>query len=124
MRYLSYIYRAAANFAFLALVYFSLNFIGTYQQRAIIAGLVLAYAGMRAISATRSFVFFKAIQKLELETRRLGGLAGEGPSAVASRKALVADVVNQRQSGEMKAYIDLFFLAIIAVLCIAKIVTD
>ena len=63
MKYLSYIYRAAANFAFLALVYFSLNFIGTYQQRAIIAALVLAYAGMRALSALRSFYFFKAIQK-------------------------------------------------------------
>lgn len=124
MRYLSYIYRTAANFAFLALVYFSLNFIGTYQQRAIIAGLVLAYSGMRAISAVSSFVFFKAIQNLELETRRLGGLAGEGPSAVGARRALVSDVVNQRQAGEMKAYIDLFFLAIIAVLCIAKIVTE
>lgn len=124
MKYLSYIYRAAANFAFLALVYFSLNFIGTYQQRAIVAGLVLAYAGMRAISGVGSFVFFKAIHKLELETRRLGGLAGEGPSAVASRKALVGDVFNQRQSGEMKAYIDLFFLAVIAVLCIAKIVAE
>ncbi|MCX7318605.1 MAG: hypothetical protein NT113_03575 [Hyphomicrobiales bacterium] len=124
MKYLSYVYRAAANFAFLAVVYFSLNFIATYHQRAIVAGLVLAYAGMRAVSALRSFVFFKAIQKLELETRRLGGLAGEGPSAVGSRRALVGDVVTQRQAGEMKAYIDLFFLAIIVVLCIAKIVTD
>jgi hypothetical protein len=124
MTYLSYIYRAVANFAFLALVYFSLNFIGTYQQRAIIAGLVLAYTTMRAISAARSFNFFKAIQKLELETRRLGGLSGEGPSAVANRKIIVGDVVAQRQAGEMKSYIDLFFLAIIGVLCVAKIVTD
>jgi hypothetical protein len=33
-------------------------------------------------------------------------------------------VVEQRQAGEMKSYMDLFFLAIIGVLCIAKIVTD
>lgn len=124
MRYLSYIYRAVSNFAFLALAYYSLNFIGSYQQRAIIAGLVLVYAATRAISAARSFYFYKSIQKLELETRRLGGLAGEGPAAVANRKALVGEVVGQREAGEMKSYIDLFFLAIIVVLCIAKIVTN
>lgn len=124
MKYLSYIYRAVANFAFLALAYFSLNFIGNYQQRAIVAALLLAYAGMRALSALRSFHFFKSIHKLELETRRLGGLAGEGPAAVAARKALVGDVVEQRQAGEMKSYIELFFLAMIAMLCVAKIVTD
>ncbi|KAA0076198.1 hypothetical protein [Tardiphaga sp. P9-11] len=124
MKYLSYAYRFLSNFAFLALVYFSLNFVGTYQQRAIVAALVLAYAGMRAISALRTFVFFKAIEKLELETRRLGGLAGEGPSAVSSRKAVVKDVVDQRQAGEMKSYVDLLFLGIIVVLCIAKIVTE
>ncbi|KZD24831.1 hypothetical protein [Tardiphaga robiniae] len=123
MKYLSYAYRFISNFAFLALVYFSLNFVGTYQQRAIVAALVLAYAGMRAISALRTFVFFKAIEKLELEARRLGGLAGEGPSAVSSRKAVVKNVVEQRQAGEMKSYIDLLFLGIIVVLCIAKIVT-
>jgi hypothetical protein len=124
MKYLSYAYRFLSNFAFLALVYFSLNFVGTYQQRAIVAALVLAYAAMRAISALRTFVFFKAIEKLEVETRRLGGLAGEGPAAVGSRKAVVKDVVDQRQAGEMKSYIDLLFLGIIVMLCIAKIVTE
>ncbi|MDR6659825.1 hypothetical protein AB7714_02290 [Tardiphaga sp. 1201_B9_N1_1] len=123
MKYLSYAYRFISNFAFLALVYFSLNFVGAYQQRAIVAALVLAYAGMRAISALRSFVFFKAIEKLELEARRLGGLSGEGPAAVATRKMVVKDVVEQRQAGEMKSYIDLLFLGIIVVLCIAKIVS-
>jgi hypothetical protein len=78
---------------------------------------------MRAISALRSFVFFKAIEKLELEARRLGGLSGEGPAAVATRKMVVKDVVEQRQAGEMKSYIDLLFLGIIVVLCIAKIVS-
>jgi hypothetical protein len=123
MKYLSYAYRFISNFAFLALVYFSLNFVGAYQQRAIVAALVLAYAGMRAISALRSFVFFKAIEKLELEARRLGGLSGEGPAAVATRRTVVKDVVEQRQAGEMKSYIDLLFLGIIVVLCIAKIVS-
>ncbi|MGM4918552.1 hypothetical protein [Tardiphaga sp. 813_E8_N1_3] len=123
MKYLSYAYRFISNFAFLALVYFSLNFVGTYQQRAIVAILVLAYAGMRAISALRTFIFFKAIEKLELEARRLGGLSGEGPAAVATRRTVVKDVVEQRQAGEMKSYIDLLFLGIIVVLCIAKIVS-
>lgn len=123
MKYLSYAYRFISNFAFLALVYFSLNFVGTYQQRAIVATLVLAYAGMRAISALRTFIFFKAIEKLELEARRLGGLSGEGPAAVATRRTVVKDVVEQRQAGEMKSYIDLLFLGIIVVLCIAKIVS-
>ena len=122
MNYLSYIYRFVSNFAFLALVYFSLNAIGAYEQRTIFAALVLAYASMRAISALRTFYFFKSIERLEFETRRLGGLSMEGPSAVASRKAIVKDVVEQRQAGEMMSYMDLMFLGIIAVLCIAKIV--
>jgi hypothetical protein len=124
MKYLSYVYRFVSNFAFLALVYFSLNFVGSYQQRAVVAALVLAYAAMRAVSAARTFYFFKSIEKLELETRRLGGLSGEGPSAVAARKLIVKDVVDQRQAGEVKSYVDLMFLGIIVMLCIAKIVTD
>ena len=123
MKILSYVYRFVSNFAFLALVYFSLNFIGQYQQRTIIAALVLAYAAMRAISALRSFYFFKCIERLEFETRRLGGLSMEGPSAVASRKLIVKEVVELRQAGEMKSYIDLLFLGIIGVLCVAKIVS-
>ena len=122
MKYLSYIYRFVSNFAFLALVYFSLNAIGGYGQRTIFAALVLAYAAMRAVSALRTFYFYKSIERLEFETRRLGGLSMEGPSAVASRKAIVKDVVEQRQAGEMMSYMDLMFLGIIAVLCIAKIV--
>ena len=122
MKFLGYLYRFVANFAFLALVYFSLNAIGGYGQRTIFAALVLAYAAMRAISALRTFYFYKSIERLEFETRRLGGLSMEGPSAVASRKAIVKDVVEQRQAGEMMSYMDLMFLVIIAVLCIAKIV--
>jgi hypothetical protein len=123
MKFLSYAYRFTSNFAFLALVYFSLNFVTGYQQRAMLAGLILLYAAMRAISALRAFYFFKAIERLELEARRLGGVAQEGQAAVMTRKAIVKDVVDQRQAGEMKTYIDLLFLGIIVVLCIAKIVT-
>jgi len=124
MKYLSYGYRFVSNFAFLAMVYFSLNFLTNYQQRAIIAGLVLAYAATRAVSALRSFYFFKCIERLELEARRLGGLSGEGPAQSLARRGIVREVVELRQSGEMKAYIDLLFLSLIVILCVAKIVTE
>ena len=51
-------------------------------------------------------------------------LAGEGPAALASRKQVVGDVALLRRDGEMKSYIDLLFLALVVVLCVAKIVTD
>jgi hypothetical protein len=41
MKFLSYAYRFLSNFVFLALVYYSLNFLEKYQQRAIVAILVL-----------------------------------------------------------------------------------
>jgi len=124
MKFLSYAYRFLSNFAFLALVYFSLNFMEKYQQRAILAILVLVYAGMRAASALRSFYFFARIERLEFETRRLAGLAAEGPSASAARKIVISDVADLRRSGEVKSYIDLFFLALVVLLCATKIVTD
>jgi hypothetical protein len=58
MQVLGYVYRVVSNFAFLALVYYSLNFMEKYHQRATIAILVLIYAGMRAASALRSFYFY------------------------------------------------------------------
>jgi hypothetical protein len=64
----------------MALVYYSLNFMEKYQQRAIVAILVLVYAAMHAVSALRSFYFFQRIERLELEARRLAGMAGEGPA--------------------------------------------
>jgi hypothetical protein len=124
MKFLSYAYRFSSNFAFLALVYFSLNVMEKYQQRAILAILVLVYAAMRAASALRSFYFFARIERLEFETRRLGGLAGEGPSAGAARKQIIGDVADLRRAGEVKSYIDLLFLALVVLLCAAKIVTD
>ncbi|MDB5609245.1 MAG: hypothetical protein JWP25_6145 [Bradyrhizobium sp.] len=123
MRFLGYAYRFVSNFIFLALVYYSLNFMGRYQQRAIVAILVLVYASMRAASAFRSFHFFQRIERLELEARRLASLAGEGPAA-ASRKQIVDDVGALRRDGEMKSYIDLLFLALVILLCISKIVTE
>lgn len=55
MKLLSYAYRFLSNFVFLALVYYSLNFMEKYQQRAVVAILVLVYAAMRAATALRSF---------------------------------------------------------------------
>jgi len=124
MKFLGYAYRFISNFVFLAVVYFSLNFMEKYQQRAILAILVLVYAAMRAASALRSFYFFQRIERLEAEARRLASLAGEGPSASAARRQIVGEVGALRQAGEMKAYIDLLFLALIVLLCVAKIVTD
>jgi hypothetical protein len=124
MKFLSYAYRFVSNFVFLALVYYSLNFLEKYQQRAIVAILVLAYASMRSASALRSFYFFQRIERLEFEARRLIGATGEGPAASAARKQTVGDVAELRRAGEIKSYIDLLFLTLVVLLCISKIVTD
>jgi hypothetical protein len=124
MKFLSYAYRFLFNFIFLALVYYSLNSIEKYQQRAVLAILVLIYSAMRAASALRSFYFFQKIERLELEARRLAGLTGEGPAASSARKHIVSEVSELRRGGEMMSYIDLLFLALIVLLCVSKIVTD
>jgi hypothetical protein len=124
MKFLGYAYRFASNFVFLAAVYYSLNFMEKYPQRAILALLILIYAGMHAASALRSFYFFQRIERLEAEARRLAGIVGNGPNAAASRKQIVGDVAELRHSGEIKSYIDLLFLALVILLCIAKIVTN
>ena len=124
MKFLSLVYRFVSNFVFLALVYYSLNSIEKYQQRAVLAILVLVYGIMRAASVLRSFYLFQRIERLEAEARRLAGLAGEGPAASASRKQIVSNVGVLRRAGELNAYIDLLFLAVIVLLCVSKIVTD
>ena len=124
MKFLGYAYRFLSNFVFMALVYYSLNSMEKYQQRAVLAILMLAYAVMRAATALRSFYFFQRIERLELEARRLAGLTGDGPAAAASRKQIVNDVGVLRRDGEMKSYIDLLFLALVVLLCVSKIVTD
>ena len=93
MRLLSFVYRFITDFAFLAMVYFSLNFMEKYQNRAILAILVLVYALMRAVSALRSFYFFQRIERLEFEARRLAGVAGEGPGAAGARKQIDGSVL-------------------------------
>lgn len=124
MKLLSYAYRFISNFIFLALVYYSLNFLEKYNQRAVVAILVLVYSAMRAASALRSFYFFQRIERLEVEARRLAAAAGEGHSASAQRKLVINEVAGLRQAGEMKSYIDLLFLALIVLLCVSKIVTN
>lgn len=124
MLFLSYTYRILSNFVFLALVYFALNFLEKYQHRVVVAVLVLVYAGMHAASALRSFHFFQRIEKLELEARRLVAALGEGPNSTSTRKQVITEVGTLRHSGEIKAYIDLMFLAIVILLCVAKIVAS
>ena len=124
MKFLSFIYRALSNFVFLLLVYYSLNFLDKYQQRAVVAILVLVYSATRAATALRSFYFFQRIERLEGETRRLISMIGDGPAASASRRQIISDVSRLRRAGEMNTYIDLLFLALIVLLCISKIVTE
>ena len=124
MQLLSYAYRFLSNFVFLALVYLALNFLEKYQHRVVVAILVLVYAGMHAASALRSFHFFQRIERLEMEARRLVAALGEGPNSTSSRKQVVTEVTALRHAGEIKAYIDILFLAIIILLCVAKIVTN
>ena len=96
MRLLSLAYRVLSNFLLLALVYYSLNLMEKYPQRAVLAILVLVYAATRATSAFRSFYFFQRIERLEIEARRLAGVAGEGPASSATRKQVVNEDVGRR----------------------------
>ncbi|WP_420888270.1 hypothetical protein [Bradyrhizobium brasilense] len=70
MIFASYAYRVVSNFVFLGLVYFTLNLLEKYKQRATVAILVLVYAAMHAFSGLRSFYFFQRIERLEV---RRGG---------------------------------------------------
>jgi len=124
MLFLGYAYRFLSNFVFLALVYLALNFLEKYQHRVVVAVLVLVYAGMHAATALRSFNFFQRIERLEIEARKLIAATGEGPSSTLVRRQTVTDVSQLRHAGEMKSYIDLLFLALVILLCIAKIVTN
>jgi hypothetical protein len=115
-----YIYRFLSNFAFLAMVYFSLNFLTLYQQRSIVAFLVLVYTAMHVIATLRQFNFFQKIERLEAEARSLS--AAMSPDGQA-RKPIVREVGRLRHEGELKAYIDLLFLGLTALLCVSRIVT-
>ncbi len=121
MAFLSFVYRFLTNFAFMAVVYFSLNFMEKYPNRAILAILVLVYAAMRAASTLRAFYFFQKIEKLEAEARRLQAPINDGSGGTGVRKQVIADVARLRRDGEIKSYMDLFFLALIVLLCVAAI---
>lgn len=124
MKFLGYLSRFISNFVFLTLVYYSLNLMEKYQQRFILAVLILVYSALHAVAAFRSFYFFHRIERLEKETRRLGAAVGSGPSEMAARKLIIGDVAGLRRSGEMSTYMDLMFLMLVMLLCVAKIVTD
>ena len=120
MSILGYIYRFFSNFAFLAVVYFSLNYLTTYQQRVVVSVLVLFYTAMHVVSTLRQFNFFQKIERLEIEARTLWAAAApEG-----QRKPIVREVGKLRHEGELKSYIDLLFLGLVALLCVSKIVTN
>ena len=124
MHLASLLYRFFSNFVFLAAVYLSLNYIEKYQNRAVLAIVILLYAGMRSVSVVRSFYFLGRIEKLETDVRRLAGMLGDGPVSQVVNKQTVTEVAQLRRDGERKSYIDLFFLAAVVILCVAKIVTD
>jgi hypothetical protein len=115
---LSYCYRFVSNFAFLAVVYFTLNFLTKYEERTIIAGLVLAYSLMRVASALRQFHFYSRIERLEAEARNTLTNVADTPA----RRQAIREVAALRHQGELKAYMDLLFLGLITLLCIAKII--
>ena len=88
MKFLSYAYRFVSNFVFLALVYFSLNFMEKYQQRATVAILCWSMPRCARLTALRSFYFFQRIERLEIEARRLvGGGGGTGTSAARASRS-------------------------------------
>jgi hypothetical protein len=124
MRFLSFVYRFVTDFAFLAAVYFSLNYIEKYNNRAVLAILVLIYSGMRGASSVRQFFFYSRVEKMEVEARRLVSAITEGGAASPLRKQTINDVSGLRRDYELKSYMDLFFLALVVLLCVAKIVTD
>jgi hypothetical protein len=81
---------------------------------------------MRAAIALRSFYFFQRIEKLEIEARRVIALVTQGGGGAQSpiKTKTVADVTLLRRDGEIKSYIDLFFLAAVVLFCVAKIVRE
>lgn len=124
MRSLSFVYRFVTNFTFLATVYLSLNYIENYNNRAVLAIAILLYAGMRAAASLRSFYFFQRIERLEIESRRVIALVTQGGATSPIKAKSVSDVTLLRRDGEIKSYIDMFFLAAVVLLCVARIIHD
>ena len=124
MTLLSLLYRFISNFVLLMLAYYSLNALENYQQRSILALLILIYVLTRAISAWRSFSFFQSIERLENESRRIGSLLGLRPDQSLIKRQIINDVTEKRRHGELKAYIDLLFMTLVVVLSVTKIVSE
>src|SRR3569623_314773 len=114
---LGYIYRFASNFAFLALVYLTMNFLSKYSARSIIAFLVLVYSSMRIVSTIRQCMFFQMVERLENEAKA-------GRAEGSTRKQSAREVARLRHEGELKSYMDLLFLTLIVLLCASKILTN
>jgi hypothetical protein len=89
-----------------------------------LAIIILIYNALRAASAIRTFFFFQAIERLELEARRLIALITEGGAQSPLRKQTVNEVSVLRRDGEVASYVDLFFLAAVVLLCVAKIMAE
>ncbi|CCD83675.1 conserved hypothetical protein; putative membrane protein [Bradyrhizobium sp. ORS 285] len=123
MNFAGLAYRFVSNFVFLGAVYMSLNYIENYQNRALLALVILVYAGMRSFTVVRSFHFYSRIEKLEADVRRLSGMLGDGPVGQVVNKQTMNDVGSLRRDGEKMSYMDLFFLAAAVILCVSKLVT-
>ena len=79
MKFLSLAYRFLSNFIVSGAGLLQPQFHGEISSNArSLAILVLVYAAMRAASALRSFYFFQRIERLEIEARRMAGMAGGG----------------------------------------------
>jgi hypothetical protein len=115
---LVYCYRFISNFLLLALVYFTLNLLERYEQRTLVAVLVIIYASMRIALALRSFHFRRCLERLEAEARRLAT-----PVDSVNRREIVNEVASLRRANESQAYMELMFFSLILVLCCTKIVT-
>jgi hypothetical protein len=120
MKYLSYVYRFTLNFVLLVTVYFSLNFVEKYEQRTILATLVMVYAVLRCISALSSINSFHSVERLERETGRL--IHAIDAAASIARFAIINNVTEFRKASEIRSYIDLLIHILIILLCISKIV--
>jgi hypothetical protein len=122
MKYLSYAYRFILNFVLLVMVYFSLNFVEKYEQRTILAALVMVYAVLMCISALSSINSFHRVERLERETGRL--IQAIDAAASIARFAIINNVTDFRKASEIRSYIDLLVHILIVLLCISKIVAS
>jgi hypothetical protein len=122
MKYLSYIYRFTLNLVLLVVVYFSLNFVEKYEQRTILAALVMVYAALMCISALSSIHSFQSVERLERETGRL--IQAIDAAASLARFETINNVTEFRKASEIRSYIDLLIHILIVVLCISKIVAS